>query len=76
MYYVLYQTRKKTTMYSIADMSNSTKVKEFELIFFLQKITQLIWIFLNFNFNSEQLTAINHSSRQENLRNNACVGLL
>ena len=51
-----------------------TKVKEFELIF-LQKITQLNWIFYR-NFNSEQLTAINHSSRQESLHNNACFGLL
>ena len=56
--------------------SQSIKVKEFEL-FFLQKITQLIWrVFFNFKFNSEQLTAINHSSRQENLHNNACDGLL
>ena len=61
-------------MYNL-HMSHSTKVKEFELNFFA-KITQLIWIFLNFNFNSEQLTVANHSSRQENLHNNACVGLL
>ena len=56
-------------------MSHSTKVKEFEQMF-LQKLTQLIWMFFNFNFNSEQITAINHSSRQENLHNNACVALL
>ena len=61
-------------MYSIADMSNSTKVKEFELFFFAKNNTTNL-DFLNFNFNSEQLTAINHSPRQENLRNNACVGL-
>ena len=56
-------------------MNHSTKVKEFELNFLLKR-TQLIWIFLNFNFNFEQLTAINYSSRQDNLHNNACVGLL
>ena len=32
--------------------------------------------FLNFDFNSEQLTTIYHSSRQDNLQNNARVGLL
>ena len=56
-------------------MGRSTKDEEFEQLF-LQKITQLIRIFLNFNFNSEQLTAIKHSSRQENLHYNAFVGLL
>ena len=56
-------------------MIHSTKVKEFELIVFAKNnITNLD--FLNFNFNSEQLTEINKSSRQANLHNNACVGLL
>ena len=60
----------------LSHMGHSTKGEEFEHIF-LQKNTQLIWIFFsNFNFNSEQFTAINHSSRQENLYNNAFVGLL
>ena len=56
-------------------MGQSTKGEEFEQ-FFLQKIHNLFGFFLDFNFNSEQLTAINHSSRQENLHNNAFVGLL
>ena len=56
-------------------MSHSTKVKEFKLIFFA-KINATNLEFLNFNFNTEQLTAINHSSRQKNSHNNAYVGLL
>ena len=56
-------------------MSHSTKVKEFELFSFAKNNTTNL-DFFNFNFNSEQLAAINHSSRQDNLHNNACVGLL
>ena len=56
-------------------MSHSTKLKEFELKKNAKNNTTNL-DFLNFNFNSEQLTAIHHSSRQENLHNNACVGLL
>ena len=56
-------------------MGHSTKVKEFELIFFAKNNTAYL-DFVNFNLNSEQLIARNHSSRQENLHNNACVGLL
>ena len=48
-----------------------TKVKECEL-FILQTITQTFFL----NDNSEQLNAINHSSRQANLQNNARVSLL
>ena len=55
--------------------SHSTKVKEFEPNKFAKNNTTNLE-FLNFNFNSEQLTAIKHSSRQENLHDNACVGLL
>ena len=55
-------------------MSHSTKVKEFEIKKIKNDTTNMD--FLNFNFNSEQLKAINHSSRQENLHNNACAGLL
>ena len=54
-------------------VSQSTKVKEFELFVF-QSASNLNCI--NFNFNSEQFTAINHSYRQDNLHNTACVGLL
>ena len=54
-------------------MSHSTKVKEFELFFFAKNnITNLN--FFHFGFNSEQVTAINNSSRQENLHNKECVG--
>ena len=59
----------------IAYTSYSTKVKEFELTFFAKKNTTDLEFF-NFHFNSKHLTAINHSSKQENLYNNACVGLL
>ena len=57
-------------------MSHSTKVKEFELFCFAKNNTTNKDFFFNFNFNSEQLTAINHSSRHENLHYNVCVGLL
>ena len=60
-------------MQSVEYMSHSTKVKEFELFLVNNNTTNLDFFF---NFNAEQLTAINHSSRQENLHNNACVGLL
>ena len=66
-------TRQRNAIIKMVQSSHSTKVKEFE-IKILQKITQLIWSFFHFDFNSEQLTTINHSSRQENLHNNACVG--
>ena len=56
-------------------MSHSTKVKESELVSFAKNNTTYL-SFFNFNFNSEQLTAINHSSRQKTVHNNACVGLL
>ena len=56
-------------------MGHSTKGKEFEQ-FFLCKNNTTNLDFLNFNFNSEQLTAINHTSRQENLYTHAFVGLL
>ena len=55
-------------------MSHSTKVMEFELFFAKSNTTNLD--FLDFNLNSEQLTAINHSSRQVNLHDNASVYLL
>ena len=55
--------------------SHSTKVKEFEQFVFAKNNTTNL-DFFNSNFNSEQLTAIYHSSRQENLHNNARVGLL
>ena len=54
-------------------MGHSTKGEEFGH-FFLNYTTHLD--IFNFNFNSEQLTVINHSSSQENLHNNAFVGLL
>ena len=56
-------------------MSHSTKAKEFELFFFAKNSTTNLDL-KKINSNSEQLTAINHSSRQENLHNNECVGLL
>ena len=56
-------------------MNHSTKEIEFEQIFFAKKYTNNL-DFLNFHFNSEQLTAINHSSRQEKLHNDVFVGLL
>ena len=57
-------------------MGHSTKGEEFEHFFFFAKKYTTNLDFFNFNFNPEQLTAINHSSRQENLHNNAFVGLL
>ena len=63
------------TLFSYVVTSHSIKVKEFELFFFPKNNTTNL-DFLNFNFSSEQLTVIIHSSRQENLHNNACVGLL
>ena len=60
---------------SVQCMSHSTKVKEFQHFFFAKTYTANLDL-LNLNFNSEQLTAINHSFRQENLHNNACVELL
>ena len=54
---------------------HSTKGEEFEQIFFAKNYTTNLDFFY-FNFNSEQLTAINHSSRQEHLHNNTFIGLL
>ena len=54
--------------------SHSTKVKEFELKDFPKNNTTNLF-FSNFNFNSEQLTVINHSSIQDNLHNDARVAL-
>ena len=56
--------------------SHSTKVKEFELKKCVKNNTTNLDFFFNFNFNSEQLTTLKHSSRQENLHTNTCVGLL
>ena len=75
--YVLFCTKYETcAFYSIPHvvMGHSTKGEEFGQKNAKNYTTNLD--FLNFNFNSEQLTAINHSSRQENLHNNAFVGLL
>ena len=44
--------------------------------FFFAKNNTTNLDFLDFNFNSEQLTTINHSSKQENSHSNACDGLL
>ena len=50
------------------------KVRNLSILFAKNYTTNLD--FFNFSFNSEQLTTINHSSRQEHLHNNAFVGLL
>ena len=47
---------------SYSHTSHSTKVMGFQLIIFAKNITTNL-DFLNFNFNTEQLSAINHSSR-------------